>query len=81
MGQSTVQLPESEKLEISTVLSILLTWGLNEGIDEICKGSLTIVPPADVGVGFSRSFLGRLLACIHTNHGPKIWFDFLVYGL
>ena len=54
IGQSAAQLPEPEKRRICSVLSILLTWGLNEGIDEICKGRLNISPSIDVGVGYSR---------------------------
>jgi hypothetical protein len=54
IGQSAAQLPESEKRRIRSVLSILLTWSLNEGIDEICKGRLNIAPSVDVGVGYSR---------------------------
>lgn len=54
IGQPTAQLHESEKGKVRSVLSILLTWGLNEGIDEICKGRLNIVPSVDVGVGYSR---------------------------
>jgi len=54
IGQPAAQLPESEKRKIRSILSILLTWGLNEGIDEICKGRLNIVPSVDVGVGYSR---------------------------
>lgn len=54
IGQPAAQLPESEKQQVRSVLSILLTWGLNEGIDEICKGRLHIPPSPDVGVGYSR---------------------------
>ena len=54
IGQPAAQLQESEKEKICSVLSILLTWGLNEGIDEICKERLTIAPSVDVGVGYSR---------------------------
>ena len=56
IGQSPALLPDPEKRKIRSVLSILLTWGLNEGIDEICKGRLNIVPSIDVGVGYSRWF-------------------------
>ena len=52
-----MQLPEPEKRKIRSVLSILLTWGMNEGIDEICKGRLSITPSVNVGVGYSRWFL------------------------
>lgn len=54
MGQATAQLQEPDAGTIRSVLSILLTWGLNEGIDEICKGRLNIVPSVDVGVGYLR---------------------------
>ena len=52
IGQPATQLSESERQNIRLILSILLTWGLNEGIDEICKGRLHIAPSADVGVGY-----------------------------
>lgn len=54
IGQPATHLPNSEKQNICSVLSIMLTWGLNEGIDEICKGRLHIAIPVDVGVGYSR---------------------------
>ena len=67
IGQPAAQLPGSEKQKIRLVLSILLTWGLNEGIDEICKGRLHIAPFANVGVGYSRWARFALVPVLAAN--------------
>lgn len=54
IGQFDVQLQEPVNGNICSILSILLTWGLNEAIDEICKERLNITPSVNVGVGYSR---------------------------
>jgi len=64
IGKSVVQPQYYGRQDTRSVPSILLTWGLNEDIDEVCKGRLDMVPPADVRVGYSRWFLTSMAACV-----------------
>ncbi len=62
-NQTRVILSMRDRLR--TLLSAILTQGLNKGIDEICQEDLDI-PLSSVAVGIARySFYGVPMTCSH----------------